>query len=419
MSTFHDMANGTAETPGRESPTAGNIARSFDRRGRSANGDQSYRRPTRRSAQIGDNALASGDLSAAAGPFAFAQEDESVSIGAYAAVRGNQSTGVGFGVNVTKARGTVIGHRATITEINGTLVGYGSTGNKAGVTGVGHTITITGTNGTGVGQSVLVRGTNGTAVGQDSDSGTGDDNTVVGQGTTGGSGSNNTIIGKGGVGGSGSGCTGVGEGVSVNSLLGDSTAVGFAASLTGRRATSVGANNSSTHSNCLLLGESVVTTANGQMIAGSSAAPLLDGYFGQGVTVGSLTSADFFVFHGTNGTGTNQRGLGVKIAGGQSTGTAEGGSVRLQTSTPGSSGTAINALVDRFIVDTKGSVVLNGEQAALATNATDGFTYLPTCAGAPTGAPTAKTGAVAAVVDTTNSRLYVYIGAAWVSTLLA
>jgi hypothetical protein len=51
--------------------------------------------------------------------------------------------------------------------------------------------------------------------------------------------------------------------------------------------------------------------------------------------------------------------------------------------------------------------------AALATNATDGFPYLPTCAGTPTGTPTAYTGTVPVVVDSTNQRLYAYSGGAW------
>lgn len=51
--------------------------------------------------------------------------------------------------------------------------------------------------------------------------------------------------------------------------------------------------------------------------------------------------------------------------------------------------------------------------AAIATTATAGFIYLPSCAGTPTGVPTSETGTVATVIDTTNSKLYSYIGGAW------
>lgn len=57
------------------------------------------------------------------------------------------------------------------------------------------------------------------------------------------------------------------------------------------------------------------------------------------------------------------------------------------------------------------SVVVNN--AAVATNATDGFLYVPGCAGTPTGVPTAFTGRVPIVVDTTNNKLYFYSGGAW------
>lgn len=49
--------------------------------------------------------------------------------------------------------------------------------------------------------------------------------------------------------------------------------------------------------------------------------------------------------------------------------------------------------------------------AALNTTATDGFIYIPTCAGTPTGTPTAYTGTVAMVYDTTNNKFYIYNGA--------
>jgi hypothetical protein len=71
----------------------------------------------------------------------------------------------------------------------------------------------------------------------------------------------------------------------------------------------------------------------------------------------------------------------------------------------------------QLLVDANSNVV-SGSQAALATNATNGFLYIPTSAGAPTGVPTAFTGKVAMQYDTTNNKLYVYNGA-WKSVTLA
>jgi hypothetical protein len=51
--------------------------------------------------------------------------------------------------------------------------------------------------------------------------------------------------------------------------------------------------------------------------------------------------------------------------------------------------------------------------AALATNATNGFLYVPTCAGTPTGTPVAQTGTAPIVIDTTNNKLYFYSGGQW------
>ena len=56
---------------------------------------------------------------------------------------------------------------------------------------------------------------------------------------------------------------------------------------------------------------------------------------------------------------------------------------------------------------------------ALTTSATDGFIYIPTCAGIPTGVPTSQTGTCAMAYDTTNNDLYIYDGAWQKSTLNA
>jgi hypothetical protein len=62
-----------------------------------------------------------------------------------------------------------------------------------------------------------------------------------------------------------------------------------------------------------------------------------------------------------------------------------------------------------FAITGMGNIVA-GIQAAITTNAVDGFLYIPTCAGTPTGVPTAYTGKCAMVMDTTNHILYVYDG---------
>lgn len=46
--------------------------------------------------------------------------------------------------------------------------------------------------------------------------------------------------------------------------------------------------------------------------------------------------------------------------------------------------------------------------SALSTPATDGFLYIPSCAGTPSGTPTAQTGRVPMIYDTTNNKFYIY-----------
>jgi hypothetical protein len=66
------------------------------------------------------------------------------------------------------------------------------------------------------------------------------------------------------------------------------------------------------------------------------------------------------------------------------------------------------SLANRGRIDNKGSwAVGNG---AIATIATDGFLYIPACAGPPTGVPTAYTGRVPMVYDSTNNKFYIYNG---------
>jgi len=69
-----------------------------------------------------------------------------------------------------------------------------------------------------------------------------------------------------------------------------------------------------------------------------------------------------------------------------------------------------------FKVPKEGGIVT--QSAALATTATRGFAYMPTCAGTPTGVPTAETGCAAMVYDTTANKIWFYNGA-WRGVVVA
>jgi hypothetical protein len=73
---------------------------------------------------------------------------------------------------------------------------------------------------------------------------------------------------------------------------------------------------------------------------------------------------------------------------------------------------AENGGTSRVRIDKDWNVEI-GVKTAMSTSATNGFPYIPTMAGAPSGTPTAKTGLSPIVFDTTNNRLYIHNGSAW------
>lgn len=94
------------------------------------------------------------------------------------------------------------------------------------------------------------------------------------------------------------------------------------------------------------------------------------------------------------------------------TGAAAGDAVlRAETKLWFSSGGA-----DRGFVDSTGSAALG--RPSVPTASTDGFFYLSTCAGTPTGVPTAKTGRAPMIIDSNANKLWAYVGGSWKSITL-
>lgn len=73
-------------------------------------------------------------------------------------------------------------------------------------------------------------------------------------------------------------------------------------------------------------------------------------------------------------------------------------------------GTISTSTGDLFINPTGSTIT---RTAALATNATDGFLYIPSSAGKPTGTPTSQTGTVPLHADSTNNVVWAYQNSLW------
>ena len=157
---------------------------------------------------------------------------------------------------------------------------------------------------------------------------------------------------------------------------------------------------------------------------------------GTGANGGTLSIA------GGNGAGSGNGGI-ASIAGGQSGTSGTGGDAQISGGNgggfPGSNGGNVNivggiglgtgthgyvsvqtANVERLRVFATGSVSIG--KPSLATNATDGFVYIPTTTGTPTGTPTTVTGMAPMHVEDDGAsvyKLWIYTSAGWKSTTLS
>jgi hypothetical protein len=107
------------------------------------------------------------------------------------------------------------------------------------------------------------------------------------------------------------------------------------------------------------------TVANSATITtGSSGNGILNVYFGKGY---SSTAALNYAINGTAGSGTDNAGGGVTLAGGKGTGTARGGNVQIQTSPSIATGTTVQTLETRGLVVARQFTLVDNTVATFAT----------------------------------------------------
>lgn len=130
----------------------------------------------------------------------------------------------------------------------------------------------------------------------------------------------------------------VGGGVLVGAwtaaAVGYAIAIGTGAQVTGTGGIAIGCDQATA-------GNSTIAPAN-TMVCGSVGYPCANVFWGKGRTTHATPTA--VTLNGTGGSGTNIAGGALQIAGGKGTGNAAGGSVKIQASTAGASGTTLQTL---------------------------------------------------------------------------
>lgn len=145
-----------------------------------------------------------------------------------------------------------------------------------------------------------------------------------------------------------------------------SIALGRGAEAGDEAAIAIGTDSFADHNSSIALGYGATTTADHQLVIGGST----DTYINH-VIVGSGVTDDApmgFTLQSTSGSGANIAGASINIAGGQGTGTGNGGDINFQIASPGSSGSSLNNLANVGIFSgTNGSFSLqntiNSDQA--------------------------------------------------------
>jgi len=147
----------------------------------------------------------------------------------------------------------------------------------------------------------------------------------------------------------------------------------------------------------------LTATANGNTFYGVFA-----GHVVASETYTGLTDYGFYVTPATKtGTGTIDNGFGLYV-------------VSPAHATTNYAFRAVrNNFTSIFTVAAVGNTVVS-TGSALATTATDGFLYIPTCAGTPTGNSTDYAGSLPIVYDTSGNKLWINTtGTTWLGVVLS
>ncbi len=122
-----------------------------------------------------------------------------------------------------------------------------------------------------------------------------------------------------------------------------------------------GAENSN---NSIAIGAETVFTGSSQFVVGALNHPVYDFYLGEGVLDASTTVPQNISINASGATGTNIPADNLVLAGGKSTGNAEGGSLIFKTSDALSSGTGLQSLTEKMRLSGNGNFGIGTDSPA-------------------------------------------------------
>lgn len=322
-----------------------------------------------------------------------------------AAWQGNSLIAIGRGPNAMGQDGISIGHTNNVGVANSTAtqdnicIGHsGTVANSTGdnnCIGIGKSVNIAnGNNLIGLGNAVTIGGTASECI-------------AIGHAASAGAASNTSE------------CIAIGH--SANAGGGANSArciaIGHSAQAGGVNNTDLiaigdGANTGVSGGPAIVIGSSASTldanngNHNNVFVVGSIASPITDIYFGSGISSTGSGTPSAYTIHGSGGSATtNTTGANINIAAGIGFAAgSQGGEVHIKVALDGAATTLVDAMFW-----TRNASTVQGT-AGLLTTATDGFLYIESCAGPPTGVPTAFSNRVPMVYDRTNNNLYIYNG---------
>jgi trimeric autotransporter adhesin len=162
--------------------------------------------------------------------------------------------------------------------------------------------------------------------------------------------------------GTGGTCVAIGNSVNNSSNPTNCVAIGNSASVSGNSGVAIGGTATAALSGVAIgasatagvsgiaIGAGGVSAIANQFVAGSAGTPMNNVWFGKGP---ASTTATAYAINGTAGSGTDNAGAGLDLAGGRGTGTARGGAVRLQTSPAIATSSTLQTLETRHIIEAR------------------------------------------------------------------